>query len=209
LPRHAAHALSIHGHIDYMVHNAGVAHRDRVADTGLDIDQRIMTINYFAPVAITKALLPAMQARRAGCFVVVSSLSGKYGGPQFSAYAASKHALHGFFESLRAEVHGDNIRITIVVPGFIRTAILQSAVTGDGGTYRKTLPIHERGMTPDECAARILAAVARGKDEALVGGVEVYSVLLKRWFPGLLSRLVRSHPARLGARLRRLFRLGA
>ncbi|MCH7717004.1 MAG: SDR family NAD(P)-dependent oxidoreductase, partial [Gemmatimonadetes bacterium] len=117
----AERALSLFGHIDYMVHNAGVALRDRVVDTDCSVDRKIMDVNYFAAIAITKALLPSMLQGRSGCFVVVSSLSGKYGGPQVSSYSASKHALHGFFESLRAEVHADNIQITVVVPGFVRT----------------------------------------------------------------------------------------
>lgn len=167
-----------------------------------------MAVNYFGPVALTKALLPSMLARRSGRFVVISSLSGKYGAPQMSAYAASKHALHGFFESLRAEVHPDNIRVTIVVPGFIRTSILQSAVTGAGGSYARNLAIHERGMEADECARRILKVVARGKEEALVGGPEIYTVHLQRLFPSLLTRLVRLHPMRLRDRLFRFLSLG-
>lgn len=208
LPAHGARALAIYGHVDYMVHNAGVALRDRVVDTSIDIDQRIMTVNYFGPVALTKALLPSMLQRRAGCFVVISSLSGKYGGPQLSSYAASKHALHGFFESLRAEVHADGIRITLIVPGFIRTPIVSSAVTGGGGTYGRTLEAHERGMDPAECARRTLKAVARGKEEALVGGLEMYSVYLKRLFPRLLSTLLRHHPMKLRDRLVRMFSRG-
>jgi len=197
LPGHAATALRCFGHVDYMVHNAGVALHDRAIHTGLDVDRRIMTTNYFGPVALTKALLPSMVQRRSGCFVVVSSLSGRYGGPQLSAYAASKHALHGFFESLRAEVHPEGIRITVIIPGFIRTAIAEHALTGDGGLYGKTFQVHDRGMDPDRCAARMLQAIARRKEEALVGGAEVVSVYLKRFFPTLLSVLVRSHPIRL------------
>jgi len=201
LPAHAATALRCFGHVDYMVHNAGVALRDRAIDTGLDLDRRVMTTNYFGPVALTKALLPSMVQRRSGCFVVVSSLSGRYGGPQLSAYAASKHALHGFFESLRAEVHPEGIRITVIIPGFIRTPIAKHVLTGDGGAYDKPLQVHERGMDPDRCAARMLQAIASRKQEALVGGVEVVSVYLKRFFPTLLSVLVRSHPIRLRNKL--------
>jgi len=201
LPAHAANALQCFGHVDYMVHNAAIALRDRAIHTDLDVDRRIMTTNYFAPIALTKALLPSMVQRRSGCFVVVSSLSGRYGGPLVSAYAASKHALHGFFESLRAEVHAEGIRITMIIPGFIRTSIAERALTGDGGMYGKTLQVHERGMDPDRCAKRMLNAIARGKEEALVGGVEVYSVYLKRFFPRLLSIMVRNHPVRLKNRL--------
>lgn len=104
IPTHAADALRRFGHVDYMVHNAAIALRDRAIETDLDVDRRIMTTNYFGPIALTKTLLPSMVRRRSGRIVVVSSLSGRYGGPQVSSYAASKHALHGFFESLRAEV---------------------------------------------------------------------------------------------------------
>ena len=196
MPAQATAALQCFGYVDYMVHNAGVALRDRVVNTDLRVDRTIMSTNYFGPVALTKALLPSMLARHSGCFVVMSSLSGAYGGPLLSAYAASKHALHGFFESLRAEVHADHIQVTIVIPGFIHTAITEHALTGSGAAYGKMMRVHARGMDPDRCAARILKAVLRRKEEVLVGGPEVYTVYLKRLLPRALSALVRHHPVR-------------
>ena len=201
LNRQAERALQAFGHIDYMIHNAGIASRDRVETTELCVDQKIMATNYFGAVCLTRALLPSMRQRSSGCFVVVSSLLGKHGGPQASSYSASKHALHGFFESLRAEVHDDNIRVTMVVPGFIRTPIITRAVTGGGGRYGKTLAVHKRGMDPEQCAARILKAAAARKEEVLVGGVEIYSAYLKRFFPTLLSAVIRSHPAKVREKL--------
>jgi short-subunit dehydrogenase len=141
--------------------------------------------------------------------VVVSSLSGKYGVPQLSSYAASKHALHGAFESLRAEVHDRHIQVTLVIPGIVRTEIIQHALTGSGARYGKTMPAYDRGMDPDRCAARILRGVARRKEEVLIGGGEIVSVYLKRMFPTLWSTLVRSHPVRFRRRLARLFSFGA
>ncbi len=209
IPQIAERGLGLGGgHVDYMVHNAGVALRDRMADTPLRLDQQIMATNYFGPVALTKSLLPSMLQRRSGCFVVVSSLSGKYGVPQLSAYSASKHALHGCFECLRAEVHDRNIQVTIVIPGFIRTPIVQHALTGRGVPYGKTLPAYERGMDPDECAARILRAVSRRKEEVLIGGYELSTLYLKRFFPSLLSVVVRHHPVRLRNRLLRWLSFG-
>ncbi|OLC05620.1 MAG: hypothetical protein AUH42_07160 [Gemmatimonadetes bacterium 13_1_40CM_70_11] len=208
MPRHAEEALGLWGHVDYMVHNAGVALRERMVDTPLRLDQQIMATNYFGPVALTKALLPSMLQRQSGCFVVVSSLSGKYGVPQLSSYSAAKHALHGCFECLRAEVHDRNIQVTIVIPGFIRTPIVQHALTGSGAPYGKTLPAYERGMDPDLCAARILRAVARRKEEALIGGSELSTLYLKRFLPSLLSVLVRNHPVRLRNKLWRLLSFG-
>ena len=205
LPGRVETALGYFGHVDCMVHNAGVALRDTAIHTDLDVDQRIMATNFFGPVTITKLLLPSMLERGGGQFVVVGSLSGKYGGPLLSSYAASKHALHGFFESLRAEVHSDNIRITFVIPGFIRTPIATQALTGDGSTFGRTLDVHERGMDPDDCARRILRAAERGKRETLVGGLEVYSVAMHRFFPGTFETLIRNHPVKRLNWLRRLF----
>jgi short-subunit dehydrogenase len=164
--------------------------------------------NYFGPVALTKALLPSMLQRQSGCFVVVGSRSGKYGVPQLSSYSASKPALHGSFESLRAEVHDRNIRVTIVIPGFVRTPIVRHALTGSGATYGKTMPVYQRGMDPDICAARIMRAVSRHREETPVGGWELSSLHLKRFFPTLLSVLVRNHPIRLGNKLLRWLSFG-
>lgn len=205
LPAAAAEAEGQFGRVDVMVHNAGVAHRDRIVNTPLAIDQRLMAINYFGAVALTKALLPAMLARREGHFVVISSLSGQYGGPLLSAYAAPKHALHGFFESLRAEMHDLGIRVTIVVPGFIRTPITEHALIASGQQYGKMLQVHAEGMSAEECASRIVDAVARGKEELLVGNLEIATVYLHRWFPRLMARVIRSHPVQLRNRLRRLW----
>jgi short-subunit dehydrogenase len=171
-------------------------------DTDISIDRRIMEINYFAAVGLTKALLPRMTAAGSGHFVVVSSLSSNHGIPMLSAYAASKHALHGFFESLRAEVFPLGIRVTIVIPGIIRTPITQNALRGDGSAHRRMEPVHERGMSADACAAGILDAVAKGKEEALVGGKERFTVHLHRFLPGVLSRMIRNRPVRRRRRLR-------
>jgi dehydrogenase/reductase SDR family protein 7B len=201
LPGQVASALGRFGAVDIMVHNAGVAVRDRAVNTSVEVHERVLRTNYLGPVALTGALLPSMLARGAGQFVVISSLSGKYGGPLLSAYAAAKHALHGYFESLRAEEHDRGIVVTFIIPGFIRTDITAHALTGSGGQYGKVLEIYRHAMDPDRCAGQILRAVARRRQEALVGGIEVWTVYLKRWFPRALSVVVRSHPVRLRNRL--------
>lgn len=201
LPARAAEALACFGGVDIMVHNAGLAVRDRVTNTAREVHERILRTNYLGPALLTQALLPSMLERGAGHFVVISSLSGKYGGPLLSAYAASKHALHGFFESLRAEEHDRGLVVTFIVPGFIRTDITAHALTGSGGSFGRVLPIYRHAMDPDECARRILRAVAHRRQEVLVGGTEIWTVYLKRWFPRVLAVVVRSHPVRLRNRL--------
>ena len=185
-----------YGVVDYMFHNAGMAARDTVEVTDLEVYKTIMQTNFFGPVAITKALLPYCIKRKSGHFVVVSSLSGKYGVPKLSAYAASKHALHGFFDSLRAEVKKSGINVTIVIPGFINTGIIKNSIDGRGMAKGENMKVNEKGMSPQHCAMQILKAVAANKREVLIGGMEIWSVYINRFFPGLFSRIIRNRPVK-------------
>ena len=187
----ARHVLDEHGPPDLMVHNGGISQRSLARETCLSVDRRIMETDYFGAVVLTKALLPSMRDRGRGRFVVVSSLVGKMGTPLRSGYAAAKHALHGFFESLRAEEHGAGIRVTLVCPGFIRTEVSRNALTGDGTPQGRMDRGQARGMSPEVCAEKIADAVARGRDEVLIGGKERLAVLLWRFAPSLCRRLIR------------------
>jgi dehydrogenase/reductase SDR family protein 7B len=194
LNKKAKQALKMFGKIDVMVHNAGVASRDFVTNTDLKTDQKIMNTNYFGAVVLTKAILPSMLRQKSGHFLVVSSVSGVYGVPKLSSYSASKHALHGFFESLRAEVAKDNINITMVVPGFVKTNITVNALTGDGTKYGKMMRVQDRGLDPSRVAAMILDAASKNKEEVLIGRLERLAVYCKRLFPDLFSLIIRNHP---------------
>ena len=135
-------ALRIFGHMDMVIHCAGVTQRSYAEVTELNVDKSIMQTNFIGPVALTKALLPNMIKRRNGAIVVVSSIVGKFGTPYRSAYAASKHALHGFFDSLRAEVEDRGVKVHLVCPGFVNTNLSINAlrVTALNST-KKTTPI--------------------------------------------------------------------
>jgi len=178
-------------HVDVLVHSGGVSQRSLVADTDLATDRAIMDLNFFGTVALTKAVLPSMLARKSGHIVPISSVVGYVGTPLRSTYSASKHALHGFFDSLRAEVAKDGIAVTIVCPGYVRTNVSRSALTGNGATFGKMDRTHERAMRPEKCARRIVDAVAKRKEELVVGGMETWAVPLKRLIPRLISRMVR------------------
>jgi short-subunit dehydrogenase len=191
LPDAVRRALDACGRIDVMVHNGGISQRSRAEETDLAVDRRVMKIDYFGTVALTKALLPAMLERGSGRFVVVSSLVGKIGTPMRSGYSAAKHALHGFFESLRAEVHDRGVRVTMVCPGFIKTEVSIHALTADGSEQGSMDRAQDRGMSPEVCARRVVRAVEGGRAEVLVGGKEVWAVRLARFFPGLYRRLIR------------------
>lgn len=179
------------GAVDVMLHNGGLSQRGLAEDTELAVDRRILEVDYLGTVALTKALLPSMLERRRGRFVVVSSLVGKIGTPLRSGYSAAKHALHGFFETLRAEVHDRGVRVTLVCPGFIRTRVSFNALTADGTPQGTMDRAQARGMSAEACAAKIVRAVDRGRDEVLIGGKEVWAVRLARLFPGLFRRLIR------------------
>jgi short-subunit dehydrogenase len=179
------------GRVDILVNNGGISHRSLVAGTLFDVDLAVMNTNYFGAVALTKAVLPAMLARAAGHIVVVSSLMGYLDTPMRSAYAASKHALHGYFDSLRAELWRQNVKVTLICPGFVKTAISLNALTGDGGKYAKMDQTQAKGISAETCAAKTLNAIARGKEEVMIGGAEVLAVYVKRFLPRVYSKVVR------------------
>ncbi|GAA4414744.1 SDR family NAD(P)-dependent oxidoreductase [Nibrella viscosa] len=183
------------GRIDYMVQNAGITQRGTVAETEFAVYRRLMEINFFGVVALTKAVLPYMLRQQSGHFVVTSSVAGKIGVKQRSGYCASKHALQGFFDSLRAETHAQGLRVTIVCPGYIKTPISLSALNEKGETYNRMNTNQAQGMDANVFARQVAQAVADGKEEVYIGGKEIGGIYLKRFFPGIISRLVRSRAA--------------
>ena len=186
----AREAESQFGRIDILVNNGGISQRSPAKDTDLSVDRRIMEINFFSAVTLTRAVLPAMLARRAGRIVVIGSVVGKFATPRRSAYAASKHALQGWFDALRAELRGSGVGVTMVCPGLIRTNISLNALRADGSRNDQMDKGQENGMSPDRCAQAVLRATAAGRREIYPGGPETWAVLLNRLFPGLFARLI-------------------
>ena len=192
LPAHVETVRQRFGRIDYVFQNAGITQRGTVADTDLSVYHRLMAVNFFGVVALTKAVLPIMLAQGSGHFVVMSSVAGKLGTKQRSGYCASKHALHGFFDALRAETHDAGLRVTLVCPGYIQTPISLHALGPDGQVHGKMDQNQAKGMAPDEFARQLLRAVSQQKEEIYIGGPETYGIYLKRFLPGLLSRILRN-----------------
>lgn len=190
-PDKTAQAIACFGHIDIMVHNGGVSQRSLVMDTNIDVHRQVMELDYFSYVALTKALLPHFAERRAGHFVVTSSVMGKIGTPMRSAYAAAKHALHGFFDCLRAEVAPLNIRVTMLTPGYIRTNIAFNALTKDGTKLNQSSANIDKGLAADKAAAQILRAIEKGRLEAYIGkfGEEQLALWLNRLAPAMLMKM--------------------
>lgn len=182
--------------IDLIINNAGVSQRSLAKDTKLEVDRKIMDINYIGTVALTKTLLPYFLERKNGHIAVVTSLVGKFGSPYRSSYAGAKHALHGFFDSLRAEIFEDNIDVSLICPGFITTGVSINALTGDGSKLGTMDEATEKGMPAEECARIIVKNLDKKKQEFTVGGKETYGVLLKRFFPKLFAKFLQKAAVR-------------
>lgn len=184
-------ALKIYDGIDVLVNNGGISQRSLVAETDFEVDKRIMNVNFLSAVRLTKAVLPGMIKRNNGHILVTSSLVGKFGTPFRSSYSASKHALHGFFEGLGAEVWENNIFITLFCGGYIKTNISVNAVTADGSAQNKMDENQANGKSPGDAASAMIKAVEANKREVYFGGREVMGVYIKRFIPSLFARVVR------------------
>lgn len=187
----AAQVMNKFGRIDVLINNGGFSQRSAAMDTSIDLDRKLMEVNYFSSVALTKAVLPYMKRQKSGQLVVISSIAGKFGFYLRTSYSAAKHALHGFFESLRLETESAGIKTLIVCPGKIKTEISFHAVTSDGGKHNTMDPSHEQAMSAEECAKQIIRGIVKNKEEIFVGGKEILMVRIKRFFPKLFSVLVR------------------
>ncbi len=175
--------------IDYLIVNSGVSQRSLIRETPLKIDRRLMEINYFGNIAITKAVLPEMIRQKSGHLIIVSSIVGKFGFPLRSAYSASKHALHGFYETLRAEHKKDNIKVTIAMPGRISTNISYNALKKDGSRHQQLDDGQVNGISVESCSRQIIKAIKRDKKEVLIGGKEVLMVWIRKYFPFLFYNI--------------------
>ena len=185
-------AISCFGKVDVLVNNGGVSQRSLVKETQISVDKRIMDINYLGTVALSKAILPHFIKNKNGQFVVTTSIVGKIGTPLRSSYAASKHALHGFFDSLRAEHFKDNIAVTLVCPGFVNTNVSLNALTGDGSPQAKMDTATKNGIDSDHFAKLMASAIKKKKEEVYIAGAkEKLGIFAKRFFPKFLSKMIR------------------
>lgn len=186
-----ANAWSAVGGIDIVMLNAGISQRTNVEDTSMEMVRRIMEVNYFAPVAIAKAILPRMVERGGGKIAVTTSIAGRFGFPLRCGYSSSKFALYGFFETLQAEYYNAGIRVTIVCPGRVQTNISLYALDKGGKPHGVLDPGQKGGMSAERAAQIIVRAIAKGRREVLVGRKELLMVHIKRFLPGVCARLAR------------------
>lgn len=176
--------------VDVIVHCGGISQRAPAVETSAEVDRRLMDVNYFGTVAITRSALPAMIQRKSGHIVVVTSLMGIFSSPLRSSYCASKHALHGYFNALRAETTNDGMHVTLVCPGFIQTDISRNALVGDGTRQATMDEATGNGISAERCALEMIRAIRSKKAQVLIGRREIFAVYLHRFFPALLRRII-------------------
>ena len=192
-------AIQLFGHVDILINNGGISQRSLAKETVLVVDRRIMEVDYFGTVALSKYLLPHFLKRKGGHYVIISSVMGLIGTPYRSGYAGAKHALHGFFDSLRAELWKESkmIFVTLICPGWVKTNVSMNALIGDGSKLNQMDTTTDDGLDPKIVAKKIISAIEKKKSEVYIGGMkEVAAVYLKRWVPNLFSKFVRQAKVR-------------
>lgn len=182
--------VSRFGRIDILVNNGGISQEALALDTTSAVESKIMNINYFGNVALSKSVARVMKKQGGGKIAVTSSIIGKFGLPGLSTYAASKHALYGFYDSFRLEVRKDNIHILLVAPGFINTNVTLNAITSDGSTFNKNSPAQENGMKTDVFARKYVAALRSNRNHKYIGKKELLSIPFKTFFPNLFYKMM-------------------
>ena len=161
--------LAIEGKIDSVIQCAGISQRSLSETTDFKVYEKLMTINYFAPVAITQFILPHFKKNNCGNMTVISSIAGLIGFPLRSGYAASKHAIKGYLETLQTEFYNSPISISIVYPGRIDTAISKNAITGDGSKSGIEDANNKVGMRVSKCVSKIINGLQTNKKSIYVG----------------------------------------
>lgn len=183
-------AIKCFGNVNMLINNGGISQRSPIIETSIEVDKKLMEIDYLGTIALTKALLPHFVKNQSGTFVVVTSLMGKFSSPFRSAYCGAKHALHGFFDALRLEHANDNIKVTLICPGFVNTNVARNALTGDGSQQVNQDDMTENGLNPDAFVKQMIKAIKKEKFEAYIGKFEAFGVYVKRLSPKLIHWLV-------------------
>ena len=185
IERAADIVLKTEPNIDGLYHFGGISQRSYAHDTAIAMDRKIFEVNFFGTIELTKRVLPTMIKNGGGQIGVTSSIVGKFGYPYRSSYSATKHALHGFFESVRAENVCNEVIISMIIPGFIKTNISLNALDKYGNAHNKMDEGQEKGLSADLAARIIVKKLEKEKKEILVGGRELIMVHIRRFCPKL------------------------
>lgn len=175
--------------VDILINNGGISQRGKTFDTDMSVDRRIIEINYFGAVHLTK-LVGAQMQHKGGVIAFTSSVVGVFGFPLRSAYSASKHAIHGFADALRSEYVDKNIQVTVVCPGRVKTNVSVNALEADGTKHGKMDAGQEKGISAERCAQLYWRGIEKGKKEVYIARGELVLIYLRRFIPALFYKFV-------------------
>lgn len=190
MPEIANQAIKVFGNVDILVNNGGVSQRSLIIETSIEVDKKLMEVDYLGTVALSKAILPHFIKNQSGHFAVVSSLMGKFSTPYRSGYCGAKHALHGFFDAMRMEHQRDGVHVTMICPGFVNTNVAINALIGNGESQKSQDIATEKGLSAEVFAKRMTKAITNKKFEVYIGKKEILGIYLKRLFPKILHYYV-------------------
>lgn len=185
-------AIKQFNRIDFVFLNAGVTQRSLAFETEIKVYKSLMEINFFAAVIITQKLFPYFKQQGGGHFVAMGSVAGLIGFPYRSGYAAAKHALMGYFETLQTENAVDGVNYTIISPGRINTPISSSALTKDGSPHLKNDIGQLKGIPVKKCVSQILKAVEKNKKHFIIARGEYWLWVIKKIMPALFYKIANS-----------------
>lgn len=187
----AKELVSKYSCVDVLINNAGISQRSLAEETVQEVDRRIMEVNFFGPVYLTKKVFPLLLKSAKAQIVLMSSLTGTFGFPLRSAYAASKHAIEGFFQSWMLENKHDNVSFTVIAPGRIFTNISYSALQKDGKAQDTLDDGQKNGISAEACAQRIINAIIKQKRKIYIVKSERVLLFFHKYFPSLFILLVK------------------
>jgi NAD(P)-dependent dehydrogenase (short-subunit alcohol dehydrogenase family) len=183
------HTVAHFGGLDVLVNNAGMSMWSAFQDiSDFSLFERLLRVNYLGSVYCTRYALPHLR-QSCGQIVAVASVAGLTGVPTRTAYAASKHAMFGFFDSLRIELLGSGVAVTLIAPDFVASDIRQRGLAGDGQPLRKNPLQNEKIMTAEQCAALIVRAMTKRQRLLITSWRGWLGRWLKLIAPGLVDRV--------------------
>jgi short-subunit dehydrogenase len=188
----AKQALTHFNGVDILVNNAGVSHWTKVKDLSQDVIRKVFEVNFFGGITLTQAVLPHMLEKKQGKIVVISSVLGKMVVQKQAAYNASKHALQGFYDTLRLEVAKEGLGVLLVCPGFVRTNVAKNSLSKEGVAINQDNEKIQKGLDPVYVSEKILKAIENNNEEIIIAGApEKFAIVLRRLFPSLFSYTMR------------------
>ena len=187
--RMASEAIRLFGKIDILINNAGITMRSLFEEVDLDVVKKVMDINFYGVLYATKCCLPEI-IKNKGSVIGISSVAGYRGLPGRTGYSASKFALNGFLEVLRTEMLKKDVHVLTACPGFTTSNIRKRSLTKDGSLQGDSPRDENKMMSAEDCAQHIYKATVKRKNIIVLTVEGKFTVLLNKWFPGLMDRIV-------------------